>query len=193
MSSVVVITPPTQPLIWLDEAKAHLRVDFDDDDLLIGRLVEVAADKVQEATQRSLLNRTLEMRLDGFDYYTPHISLRYPPIVSITSVTYVDTSQVTQTISTSDYRLADRDGTTAVFPAYGDVWPGTLADQEVVKVRYVAGYGTDPASVPASLRHAVFLLLGHLYEHREPVITATTANEIPMSLKWLFEHERVWA
>ena len=40
--SVTVVTPPTGPIVSLDEAKAHLRVDHTDEDAGIAALVEVA-------------------------------------------------------------------------------------------------------------------------------------------------------
>lgn len=36
-----------------------------------------------------------------------------------------------------------------------------------LRVRYVAGYGDDPNEVPAAIRQAIMMLVGHMYENRE--------------------------
>ena len=73
--------------------------------------------------------------------------------------------------------------------AYGTEWPETLDAANVVRVVYVAGAATPPATVKA----AMLLTIGHLYENRESVVIGQTAIELPLGVKALLDTVRVWA
>ncbi|MGL3208695.1 head-tail connector protein [Bradyrhizobium sp. BR 1433] len=51
------------PVVTLDEAKAHLRVDHGDDDLLIAALVTAATIAAQDLTQRRFAEQVVEWPL----------------------------------------------------------------------------------------------------------------------------------
>ncbi|KQP36691.1 head-tail connector protein [Methylobacterium sp. Leaf100] len=59
-----------------------------------------------------------------------------------------------------------------------------------VTVRYRAGY-VDSA-VPAPIRHAILLMVGHLYENRMAVTAATSMGAMPMGVDALLSPYRVW-
>jgi uncharacterized phiE125 gp8 family phage protein len=49
-------------------------------------------------------------------------------------------------------------------------WPLTQPGKsKAVSVDFVAGYGPTPATVPALLKQAICLLVGHWFENREAV------------------------
>jgi hypothetical protein len=70
MSTLVVITPPADPVPSLDEVKAHLRQDFDEDDADIESKIWGAITEFEDPNLgwlgRSILERELELRLDAF-------------------------------------------------------------------------------------------------------------------------------
>ncbi len=75
---------------------------------------------------------------------------------------------------------------------FGQSWPGARSGEPVV-VRYVAGYGVA-GDVPALLKRAMLLLIGHWYENREAVVVAsgTVATALPLavdSILWQFRAE----
>jgi uncharacterized phiE125 gp8 family phage protein len=125
----------------------------------------------------------------------PSVELPMPPTLSIASVTYVDANGDSQVMSSGDYRVVTADRTT-IEPTYGTDWPETQEVGGAVQIEFWAGYtdgvvgeeaaaAGDPASaIPPSLKHAVLLWLGHLYENREATADAAV-QEVPLGLSSL--------
>lgn len=176
MPVAAVVQPQEEP-VSLARAKAHLRVDHDADDDLIMECITAAREHVEGITQRSLARRTWEWTAGRF----PHgrVDLPFPPLVSVESVTYVDTAGVSRTMDPASY-LVDVDRGDALRLAAGTyAWPD-VRDGGPVRVRYIAGY--EPVSIPRALVAAILLVLGHLYFNRESVITGTIATELPLGV-----------
>ena len=64
--AVKLITPPALEPISLQEAKAHLRVDFGDDDDYISALITAARDFAEGFTRRAFLTQSWLLALDHF-------------------------------------------------------------------------------------------------------------------------------
>lgn len=189
--SVNVKTAPAAEPISLTEAKLHLRVDDDDQDALISGLIAAAREWAENYTRRSFVQRTLELRLDCF---VSPIKLPSGPVISVTSVQYMDQAGVLQTLAADRYQV-DLYGTPpCIVPVFGVVWPvtkyGTLNS---VVVEYEAGYADSNVSppdladnVPSAVKAALKLIVGHLYENREAVVLANVqAIQLPMAVKSL--------
>jgi hypothetical protein len=120
--SVTVVTGPTQEPLSLAEAETHLRVTSDEEDGLILSLIKAARRQVETDTRRALLTQTLRLTLDRFpvgplidNHREPvwgtdpyHLS-RYgmilvprPPLQSVTSIVYTDSTEVRRRWSASD-------------------------------------------------------------------------------------------
>lgn len=203
---VVVITPP-DPVVAIDDAKAHLRVDDDGDDTLITAMVAAATGYIDGPDGwlgRALGPQQLEARFDAFGYADHRdrewypLLLPCPPIVSIVSVEYVDQSGVAQTADPATYEMIGAE----VSPVYGAQWPQTRWQREAVRIRYQAGYVVDPtadplvAALPAPIRAAILLMVGDLYSNRETTLDgrATNVASVPMSttVENLLAPYRIW-
>lgn len=169
MLSPVLVTAPSSLPVSLAEAKAHLRVDHSDDDDLIEGLVAAAVSHFDGRTGilgRALEAQTWEMVLDAFP---ASIVLPLEPVVSVTSVTFADADGADQVIAVEGYTLR---GAT-ISPVAG--WPVTTGS---IRIRWVAGTGCPPA-----MRHAIKLLVGHWYVHREAAGEAR--EELPLGIRAL--------
>lgn len=160
------ITPPASEPITLDEAKAHLRVDAADEDAMISALIVAARQAAEHITGRALMTQTWEVAFDEFD--ESGLWLQYPPLVSITSITYLDEAGAEQTLDAADYVLNDYDEPAVIKPAADVDWPATLCEPNAVTVRYVAGYA-NAAAVPQAIKQWMLLRIGAMYAHREEV------------------------
>lgn len=186
--TAVLITPPTVPVVTLEEAKAHLRVDHADDDALIGGMIAAAVGHLDPAGSgwlgRALRPQTWELRLDAFPCGPIHIP--YPPLISVESVKYDDADGVERTATVGiDYRvLSGGAWKSRLEPIYGGSWPSARCDHEAVRVRYVGGHapaaGATPDVLPFQIKAAVLLMVGDLFAFRETVATGGPAK-VPVS------------
>lgn len=200
MSLTLVTGPATEPLT-LSDAKLHLRVDAPDEDALIDILIRAARETVESYTHRALITQTWDYKLDGFplgwstiDFDTRHVDsgaiwLPNPPLVSVTSVSYVDSNGTTQTWASSNYTVDNPQGPHArmgrIVPAWSIYYPVTRSVPNAVTVRYVAGYG-NASAVPSSIKAAMKLLIGNWWLNREAgQIVRGSADVLPFGLEML--------
>jgi uncharacterized phiE125 gp8 family phage protein len=186
MALSLVTAPELEP-VSLDAAKTYLHVDVDDENGLIQELIVAAREHAETYTRRALITQTWDLKLDAFPCSDSGIWLPKPPVISVSSITYVDTNGVTQTWSSSLYETDFPSGPKAVKarvqPAYGQYYPITRVGVfNAVTVRFVCGYGAAEESVPSSIKTAMLVLIAHWYAHREPVVVGSTANEIPATV-----------
>lgn len=179
--------------VSLAEAKAHLRVDIDDDDDLIGQLIEAAVDAAQIFTRRQFIEAEFIWTADRFPSGSKAIELPRPPLISVESITYIDDDGEDVEMDVADYVVDETDLTGGrVTPAYEATWPLARNTPASVRVAFTAGYGDEASSVPAGIRAAIKLIIGHLYENREAVIVGTIATEVPMAAQSLLMAHRAY-
>lgn len=186
---VSTITEPTVEPITLAEARSHLRLEATgspaahEDDDYVTALIQAAREKVEIDTGRALVQRTMRLRVNTWDY---EICLPYAPLLSVTSVEYYDNDGTLQTLSTSIYDVVTDETPGKIRRAYNQSWPLHRSQENAIQITYVAGYADDGASptdyranIPAALKQAMYLIIGDLYENREGQIVGVSAMENP--------------
>jgi hypothetical protein len=112
----ILVQPSTEPLTLAD-AKTYLRVDYDDEDTLIGQLITDARVYAQQVSKRSLASQTVRVTIEPpaipegalsgpvggdfdpyrlnerittvpFGFYGPMFPLPLPPVTEVTLVEY---------------------------------------------------------------------------------------------------------
>ncbi len=198
--NIKVITPPASEPVTLAEAKLHCRVDITDDDALITALITAAREEVERQSYHALMTQTLELILNYWPYdhpllpgwYTGHIKVPRPPLVSVTSVTYRDYTGTVNTLAPSQYVVAADSIPAEIMPPYAKTWPPVvLYAAEAIRVRYVCGFASA-ADVPQSLKQAMLLCIGAWYANRE-TFTTGVLREIPMGVDALCRSYRMRA
>lgn len=185
------ISPPAAPIVLLDEAKAHCRVDHDDDDDLVTRLVEVATDYLDGpggVTGRALITQRWQETMARFPSQ-PFIILPVGPVQQVISVAYYDADGVDQTVANDQFRVIVNGDYALIELVDGATWPGTQSRSDAVRVQYDTGYGDTSADIPEAIRHAALLMVGHWYENREAV-TDYAVNQLPMAVQTLLINKR---
>lgn len=181
--SLSLVTAPTVEPLTLDETKAHLRVESDDENGLIYAWIVAARRYCEAYTGRAFLPQTWDLKCDAFPCAYDSIRLPMPPVTSVTSVTYLDTSGASQTWSSSlyltDLPTGPRAAPARITPAYAQYYPPTYNVMNAVTVRFVAGYATQEL-VPYEIKVAMRLLIGHWYMNRGAV--AIGSNNIPTAI-----------
>ncbi len=160
------VVPPAELPVSLAEAKAHLRVEHDDDDALIARQISAATgmlDGYHGRLHRALVRQTWQVDLPGLP---PGGVVRLPlgDAVSVDSIMYRDRAGAVQTLSPADYSGPVLDGLGPFVRVRNR--PDAGAWDDAVMVRFACGYG-GPDDVPDLIRQAILLLVGHWYAQRE--------------------------
>ena len=188
-NSVTRATGPAVEPLTVAEAKLHLRVDISDDDAYIGTLITAAREWVENYLDRTLI--TTQLILRAAEFPTEELELARPPMVASGTatavvITYTLADTTTATLSTALYRV-DRTSTPGnVAPIINGTWPSdVIEDANAVAVTYWAGYGPTSASVPATIRHACLMLIGHWYERRSAVLTGTISKPLEFAVESL--------
>lgn len=163
-------------MVTLSQIKSALKVDYTDDDAELMRLRDAAVSLVELRTQLALSRRTETMYLSKFvDTLIP-----VHPFISLSSVVYRDSGNVSTTMPTADYWIDRSDGPMPRLRFLET--PGIYEGTNIV-VTYEAGY----AQAPNEIGHAVIALVGHWYNNPEaaqPIGLST----VPLSLEFILSH-----
>ncbi|MFN7722289.1 MAG: hypothetical protein ACK5PD_12770 [Pirellulaceae bacterium] len=168
-----ILTPPASEPVSIKQAKKQLELLEADDahDEQLQLLIEVARDSVERDCGIAMLTQTVEHIQPGF---YEAIQLQRRPVQSVTSVQYYDDGNVLRTLSASIWQL--NQAKERIELQYEEDWPTTATRWDAVKVTYVAGY-TSAATVPASLRQAMLLKIGYLFENRDQITSQGMMSE----------------
>jgi uncharacterized phiE125 gp8 family phage protein len=169
-------------ILPLADVKAHLAVLEDDDDDLIAAYRDAAVDMVE---------RYCGIRLAPLEDVTwrgeclpSPLRLGVWPVTAINSITWLDEVGTAVVGEETDWRILRRD-TIGLKP--GKVLPTGIGGG--VEVKFDAGF--PAGNPPAALVQAARLFAGHLFIHREAVITGTISGEIPLGFKQLCAAYRI--
>lgn len=169
-SHLLVVEPTVEPLT-IQEAKDHLRFpSSSDEDGLVDGWIRSARQRAEIETGRQLITATWDVRFTRFPEY--EIELPYPPLQSVTSVTYRGADGSLHVLASTEYQIDAPGGPTApagrIRPAYGVSWPTTQPGAfDAVTIRLVAGYGNLPEAIPGPIRTAMLIMIGDLSEGRQ--------------------------
>lgn len=141
----------------------------------VTQAIIAAIEKMEEDTGRAYALRTYELFLDK---WPTRISLPMPPLNSVTSVEYINESDVLTPIDAADYKVYGlkvhgRNG----MDCYGgyiepvDDWPSDEKEdtKEIIKVTFIAGYDEPPGSpvgvflIPEIAKMGARHLTSHFY------------------------------
>lgn len=185
-----ICTQPAMETISLTDAKQHLRVDGDDDDVLILSYIKAARIYCEGYQNRAYCTQTWELWLDSFPR-TNILEIPLPPLQSITSIKYFDTANEEATFPAASYFVDIKSSPGRVCLNSGYSWPSVaLRAINGVCVTFEAGYGGTEA-VPQSVKQAMLLLIGHWYENRETVNVVNITKELEFTVGALLWMDRI--
>jgi uncharacterized phiE125 gp8 family phage protein len=142
----------------LDEAKAYLRVDGDEDDAPLGAIILAAIGHAEGFLNQMLIQRSVRNLIPASSAWR---RLGATPVASITGVIGIPAEGARFALPVGAYAV-DIDSS-------GDGWarvmqPGAAGRVEVV---YQAGLASEWSTVPEAIKLGVLRLIGHLYANRD--------------------------
>lgn len=181
------VTAPSSEPVSLNEQKTHLRIDGDEDDAYIAACIVAARTWIEGQTHRAMVTQTWDY---GIDYNWPlrdgfrRIDFPLNPVADQTSpetitITYVDTNGTSQSLASTQFKLANRAHNSYIVPAYDVEWPDIRSQPDAITVRFVAG--STVALTPIDLKQAVMILAAQFYEERDMATKASTVVEALIS------------
>lgn len=204
---IKVIQEPTHEQLSLADVAAHLRLDATGsppayaEEAWLEAIIPVAREVCETLSGLTLAPKGLEIGLRAFPCHwgwgwSRHgIPLVTAPVLGIGTVSYDDGSGTPVVMDTSGYVLDDFIRPAVLYPAYNTSWPTAIDNPNAVRIAFNAGYTTPDDSpndqpLPKSIRHAMLLVIGHLFENREQT-TAIKLEEIPLGIASLLSGFRV--
>jgi len=157
-------------------------------DPLLNMLIAAARQHAETVLKRYLITQTIDLYLDCFEQQ----EIKLPPLQSVSAITYVDTDGVTQTLAADQYLVDAVSVPARITPAYGVTWPSARQQNNAVKIRFIAGYGTASA-VPQCIKNWMLMRIKQLYDQRDMINVGNIVTEFPQAyVDGLLDSERVW-
>ena len=177
----IIITPPAAQPVSLVDSKMHLRIDHDEEDILINSLIDAATNHVEDHTGLMLIERTVRQFEDG---NSPSVKLKGWPFIEIVEVTHYDKQGNSQVLTASDYLLHRGD------PPILEFSSGLIHECNGIEIDYKVGFGETGVDVPSNIIRAILLLIGHWYEFRGSITDDTRGGFIPDGWSTLLQPAR---
>lgn len=183
-------TPPAVEPVTLTEAKLHLRLAttaalaaaYTTEDDLLNALIVAARTWAEDYTHRAFITRTWEATLQGWP--SGAILLPWPPFGAVTSIKVEGV-----TWAATEY-LASIEGMVVPLDSWPDLSTGDDRIADPIVITYTSGFGATAATVPATLRQAILLLIGGWYGQRESILIGVAGQDAPMGVKALLDPYR---
>lgn len=158
LPTVVSVQPSSEPVSLL-EAKAQCRVDGTDSETELNIYIGAAREFVEAYTGTRLVSQTVLMQGRDFDDLA---ALPDAPVISVSSVKYLDTAGVEQTLSTDVYEVVTTGLSPHIRLKIDQSWPSLRDASDAVRVTAVCGYG----SLPEPIRAAILLIISSWFDSR---------------------------
>lgn len=154
------VEPAINP-VTLQEVKNHLRIEINDYDTTLNSLIHEAVRYVEGVTGRALISQTYEFKMDGF---VSDLKIPKPPLISVSSVQYLDEANATQTLAAANYTVDNSSEPARLVESATGTYPSTYDDLDAVTITFVAGYGTAASDVPETFKRAIKLYIEKMYD-----------------------------
>lgn len=177
----------TNELWTTSEVKNYLKVDDATDDALIAAMLKAARQAVEARQNISTLTKTIVQKLERFPSsykvatdYENVIKLLVYPVVSVSSITYLDENGALQTLAQNLYEVDTYRG--IIGEAVDQDFPDTYLSLNDVTITYTAGFGTAATDCPSDIRIAVLKLIANMYDNRgDSVYKMPTASDVMLN------------
>lgn len=168
-------TPPLAEALTLADAKAHLRLDTDDEDDLLQGLIRVAREHLERTTGLCLLKQGWRLVLDSVSE-DGVIQIAKGPVQSIETVTVYDAAGEAVPLALDGLLL---DGGARPARLMLGVKPGAMRALNGIEIEFTAGFGESGAEVPDTLKRAMLMHVAQMFAFRGAVAVEDQPADVP--------------
>ncbi len=168
---VEIITAPSAEPITVAKLKARLRLNSPDEDAEVAEFIKSARELFEETTGRAILPTTFHQYADAFP-----VKLQRGKVLSVSSVTYYDTTETLQTLN--GWTLDNVDLVASIYLPESNYPAVSIKRHRPIVVDFIAGW-PNVAAVPQNVKEAVTLLAAYYYANRE-AFDEDNLQEIPL-------------
>lgn len=177
MGLVLTAAPAVEP-VTVDEAKAHLRIDHAEEDALLASLITTSRLHIEAALNLAMITQGWCWRFDKWPD-AKVVALPMRPVQSVEAVRIRPADGAVETLSVEDFML---DGSApARLISTNDAWPKPGVSALGIEIAFTAGFGDAVGDVPAPIRQALLMLVGHWYENRQGTVLGGAETRVPES------------
>lgn len=205
---IEIIASGSDELITIEDVERQIRFSLSNQSEHIVQLIQAVREQGESVTRRALKPTNKILTLDTFPSGRGIIEIPNAPLRSITSITYFDGSGILQTIDSSLYKISSGNNVfpqqlSRVMPIYGESWPSTLDDVDVVTINYVCGYGTvlnsesvyETIELPKAIKQWMLINIANLYNNPETIVVSNVNRQslvqIPMIANSLIANYKI--
>jgi uncharacterized phiE125 gp8 family phage protein len=185
--AAILLTPPEAEPLSVSDAKAYLRVETDDDDVLIASLIAAARSHVEAMGRCALLTQSWRLVLDGWPP-DGRIKPKLAPLSAIAAARVYDEAGAAHAVDPENFVLDAAQGVIAVRPC-SLPQPGRAAAG--IEIDVVAGFGDASSDVLPALMQALRMLVAHWYDNRGLIAIGASIAVMPPSVNALIASHRV--
>lgn len=162
-----------QYIITLAEAKKNCKIPASEteEDTLLQEFVDSATDQIENYTDRIFVDREATIKMEAWEN---KIELPVSPVRSVTSVTYVDQTGVTQTATAGTHyavvQYDDKYRTKIIFK-YSSFPNLQDTKTEPFPITITVQCGYLKSAMPKAIKRAALMLVGYMESHREDMPT----------------------
>jgi uncharacterized phiE125 gp8 family phage protein len=179
---------PATSYISIDDAKEHLRVVNTDEDGYIAAILEAAFDVCENYVGYPLRLTSVQFTCYTWPLFNIDLPGRFQSLESVKY--YADITNALTTLSASEYTWQAQE--TGLVIRWNDdtSLPDTFKNR-VDGVQFNTQMGFVPGALPGSIRAAVLLNLGDLYEERKNTIVGTTQTTLTRGAEFLLNPYKI--
>lgn len=181
MSLVPIAQPTTEP-ISIEELKDHLRVDGNDEEMLVASLIAAARVHLEQRLGLAFITQSWTSLLDRWPD-SGCVSLPIQPLQNVDAIRLLGADDVAEIVDPANYVFDRGQQSARIAPRRGHAWPTPNRVIGGIEIDFTSGFGSMPNDVPEPLRQAVRLLASHWFERRELIEVGRSVVPLPSTVE----------
>jgi uncharacterized phiE125 gp8 family phage protein len=157
--SVSRLTKPSKSSITLTEAKDFLKIDHDEEDIFLEKIIKAVIEQFESYTSTSLINHMCVVTYRQFIGET--VTLPITPTRMIKRIQLIDFQN-----NVKEYDIKNCELNSDIDEVFFKVIPFSY----LLRIEYIAGHGYETINVPESIKAAMLPHIAYFYENRSTYV-----------------------